>query len=61
MYDEYGCGCIVSTVQGRVRVCAGHRNVVEHNGKDWTVIRFNPSGKIVRSYPANGEMPIGWR
>lgn len=61
MYDEYGCGCIVSPVQGRVRVCHGHRNVVEYNGRNWIVIRSQPAGKIVRSFPANGIMPSDWK
>lgn len=55
MFNEYACGCIVSLVQGRVRVCSGHRNVVEHDGKKWVVRTAGPSGKVVQQYPANGE------
>lgn len=55
MFNEYACGCIVSLFQGRVRVCVGHRNVVELVGKEWVVRRSGPSGKVVQTYPANGE------
>lgn len=60
MFEEYTCGCILSPVQGRVRICHTHRNVVEHDGKKWTVRTSGPSGKVVCSYPANGEMPPEW-
>jgi hypothetical protein len=55
MFEEYSCGCILSCYQGRVRICRAHRNIVEHDGKKWTVLRFDPSGKIVCRYPANGK------
>ena len=61
MFEEYQCGCVWSRVQGRVRVCPGHRTVVEaaDDGR-WIVVRFDPTGKVVRRFPANGEMPLRW-
>lgn len=55
MFNEYACGCVVSPVQGRVRMCQGHRNVVELVGNKWVVRTSGPSGKVVQRYPANGE------
>lgn len=55
MFDEYACGCIVSPRQGRVRICSSHRNVVELVGKQWVVRTSGPTGKVVQSYPANGQ------
>lgn len=55
MFEEYSCGCILSRFQGRVRVCAGHRNVVEHDERGWRIIRRDPTDKVVCRYPANGE------
>lgn len=60
MFDEYACGCVLSPYQGRVRACVGHRNVVEYDGKRWVVLRSGPSGRVVRSYPANGEAVADW-
>lgn len=61
MFEEYGCGCILSAFQGRVRVCGGHRNLIDYHtdpktgAVTWTVKKFDPSGKIVARYAANGE------
>lgn len=58
MYDEYRCGCIASPWQGRIRVCATHRlEEPTGNGGIW---KMEKMPKIVRQYPANGEMPEGW-
>ena len=57
MFEEYNCGCIVAwTFQGRVRICAAHRNLIEYgsDGK-WSVKRYEPTGKVVCCYPANGR------
>lgn len=60
MFDRFGCGCILSRLQGRVRVCHAHQNVVDWDGKKWVVLTSGPSGRVVQSYPANGEMPEEW-
>jgi hypothetical protein len=59
MFNEYSCGCIVSVFQGRVRICMTHRpDKATGDGAFWTM---NKMPRIVRQYPANGEMPDGWR
>ena len=55
MFDEYGCGCIVSVQQGRVRFCAQHR--IERKAGSELLKPRAPTGKIVKQYPANGEKP----
>lgn len=62
MFEEYSCGCIWSRFQGRVRVCGGHRNLIEYyvdaNGQTkWSIKRFDPTGKVVKTYAGNGETP----
>jgi hypothetical protein len=55
MFDEFGCGCIVSPFVGRVRICAGHRP--EKATGDGAVLTMGKMPKVIRSYPANG-MPV---
>ena len=59
MFDEYSCGCIVSMQQGRVRICVTHRiaNATGSGGAE----NMGKMPGVVRQYPANGEMPKGWR
>jgi len=57
MFEEYGCGCIVSRFVGRVRICLAHRpERATGDGGVWT---SNLRG-VVKTYPAHGEMPREW-
>jgi hypothetical protein len=59
MFHEYKCGCIVSSVQGRVRICTQH--VPERTTLDGMGGAMPPKmpGKV-RIYPANGMFPAVW-
>ncbi len=58
MFEEYGCGCILSVRQGRVRICGTHRP--ETATGDGAIGSIANLRNIVRRYPANGEMPEEW-
>ena len=57
MFEEYACGCIFSLFQGRVRVCPAHRT---YTNEDRIKVILDPTGRIVRLYPANGRGVEGW-
>ena len=57
MFDQYDCGCVMSRLQGRVRVCVSHRSHVDDGGN---LVRTYPTGNVVKRFPANGEMPSEW-
>lgn len=52
MFHEYKCGCIFSSIQGRVRICESHRPEVatgDGNNEAW------PRKGRAKLYPANGQ------
>lgn len=59
MFDEYGCGCVVSRLVGRVRICEAH--ALEKATGDGGIGGVHRLRNIVRTYPAHGEMPDNWR
>ena len=57
MFRQWYCGCVVSQLQGRVRVCATHRPAkATGDGGAWDGLK----GAGVKCYPANGEMVANW-
>jgi len=57
MFREFGCGCIVSIEQGRVRTCLSHKpGAARGDGGSFDGLR----GAGVKLYPANGQMPANW-
>lgn len=57
MFEEYSCGCIVSHMQGRVRICMAHRP--ERATGDGAYKATWVLRKVVHRYPANGETTTG--
>lgn len=58
MFREFGCGCIVSIEQGRVRTCHVHVRGKNSDGRGGYFDGLKGGG--VKCYPANGEMPENW-
>lgn len=57
MFREFPCGCILSQMQGRVRICTAHRP--ERGDGRGAAMKSVLKGSV-KLYPANGEMVRNW-